>query len=170
MKAVISLLAIATLKATTAQGHDVQSSAIEVPGDIRAAAIDAGSRHGVEPNLLIAIAYTESRFKRLAVGKLGEVGLMQLRPQFFPGVTFNVANQMELSAKYLSWLRHVCRHEGNKTWLVCWNAGPSHKIRNLKKFSYYKKVMDAYRRLAAQEAAQGSEPMPFDFGVLAYGN
>lgn len=39
---------------------------------------EAAQRHGVSPFLIKAVVYTESRFKTLAVGSKGEIGLMQI--------------------------------------------------------------------------------------------
>ena len=44
--------------------------------------VDAGIRNGVDPNLLKAVIWRESRFDRTAIGSKGEVGLMQIMPKY----------------------------------------------------------------------------------------
>lgn len=41
---------------------------------------DAASRHGVDPQLVRAVIFEESRFRPDAIGSKGEVGLMQIMP------------------------------------------------------------------------------------------
>lgn len=40
-------------------------------------------QHGVDPNLAVAIAKTESRLNPAAVGTIGEIGIFQLRPEYY---------------------------------------------------------------------------------------
>ena len=42
----------------------------------------AGLRNGVDPCLLKAVIWRESRFDRTAIGSKGEVGLMQVMPKY----------------------------------------------------------------------------------------
>ena len=43
---------------------------------------EAGLRNGVDPHLVKAVIWRESRFDRTARGLKGEIGLMQIRPDF----------------------------------------------------------------------------------------
>lgn len=47
---------------------------------IEAAAMRAGQIHDVDPRLILAVMKKESRFDPNAVGKAGEIGLMQIMP------------------------------------------------------------------------------------------
>ncbi len=42
--------------------------------------LNAGARHGVDPALIKAVIWRESRFRPLVRGKAGEIGLMQVMP------------------------------------------------------------------------------------------
>ncbi|HPM76102.1 MAG TPA: lytic transglycosylase domain-containing protein [bacterium] len=69
---------------------------------------DVALRHGVEPELLCAIAWTESRFNPYVVSAKGAEGLMQLMPATARkfGVTDakNPIDNAEGGARYLRWL------------------------------------------------------------------
>lgn len=100
---------------------------------------------GVDPLLLQAIAFVESSYNPKAIGKLGELGLFQLRPEFHeikPNMT--TKQQTLVAIKYIKKLKSQC---GEK-FLQCWNMGP--RRAKEKKFlvtNYELKVQDAYKDL-----------------------
>jgi hypothetical protein len=49
---------------------------------------EAGAAHNLDPYLLTALAWSESRFDSSQVGRVGERGLMQLHPRYVHGRTF----------------------------------------------------------------------------------
>ncbi len=50
-------------------------------GDLRALAVDAARRHGLDPDLVLAVISVESGFRPQAVSPKGAQGLMQLMPR-----------------------------------------------------------------------------------------
>ena len=77
---------------------------------------EAAAKHGVDSRLVRAVIYEESRFRPGAVGKAGEVGLMQVMPNRAavdwakannvpcpePGVLFSPRINLEIGCWYLS--------------------------------------------------------------------
>ncbi len=65
-------------------------------------------RHELDPALLTAMAQVESAFDPLAVSPKGACGLLQLMPhtadRFGVSDVFDVAQNLEAGARYLSWL------------------------------------------------------------------
>ena len=75
----------------------------------------AAARHGIDPRLVRALIWRESRFRARAVGRRGEVGLMQLLPRGaaaeyarvhrVPPMSkrelFDVSNNLEVGCWYL---------------------------------------------------------------------
>lgn len=57
--------------------------------------IDVGERYDIEPELILAMIFTESRFDMYAESEAGAVGLMQLRP----ATALAVAEELELEWK-----------------------------------------------------------------------
>jgi soluble lytic murein transglycosylase-like protein len=112
-------------------------------------AYTVGSETGIEPELLIAIAKVESNFNPKAIGRShGEVGLMQLRPEYFPNASFIPKQNMELAAKYLVKLKKLCSHRG-AAWYTCFNTGPNAVINHPRLLLYYKRVESARRQIQA---------------------
>ncbi len=108
-----------------------------------------GSKYGIEPDLLYAIARVESKFNPYAVGTShGEIGLMQLRPEYFPGASFIPKQNMELAAKYLVKLKKLCSHRG-PAWYTCFNTGPNAVIHHPRLLLYYKRIESARRQVQA---------------------
>ncbi|MDP8222182.1 MAG: lytic transglycosylase domain-containing protein [Candidatus Lernaella stagnicola] len=87
----------------------------------------AALRHGVEPELLCAIAWTESRFRPYVVSPMGAQGLLQFMPA--TGRKFGVRNSMNPvesaagGARYMRYL--LAEYDGNVSLaLAAYNAGP----------------------------------------------
>ena len=90
--------------------------------------------YGLEPTLLAAVIYQESKFKADAESPSGAIGLMQLLPETAKGIalhtggsTFRVDDlyDPELNIRYGCWyLRHLLRKYGDERMaLAAYNAG-----------------------------------------------
>lgn len=109
---------------------------------------------GVDPNLALAIAETESKFNPMAVGALGELSVFQIR------VEYTHLNKQQLQGtmgiyegiRLLKETQKACQSLG-EAWFICHNLGKSggKKIKYPKQFVYYQKVMYTYNnRLAVK--------------------
>lgn len=105
--------------------------------------------YNVDPVLVKSVIAVESQFRTDAVGSHGEVGLMQLRPEYFPipreellKPNFNIRH----GVKYLSEVKKYCKHNRGFEWIVCYNAGVTggSKIQYPKLHPYYKKIAAEY--------------------------
>lgn len=110
--------------------------------------VQEAKRNGIDPSLALAIAEVESRFNPHAVGSIGEIGLFQLRPEFHPVVPGRVRHNIRVATQYLAQLKRQCAHYG-EAYFVCFNYGPSRKLKYPQLFPYYSKVK------AAQVKRQG---------------
>ena len=88
--------------------------------------VRAGRQHGVDPRLIHAVIWQESKYKNEAVSHAGAQGLMQLMPA--AAKRFNCEDRRDAEAnvaagaKYLRWL--LKRFDGNVTLaLAGYNAG-----------------------------------------------
>ncbi len=77
---------------------------------------EAGARHGIDYRLLKAVVWQESRFNPNARGRMGEIGLMQIRREYSAedwarinkipisseGILFNPPLNIEIGSWYLS--------------------------------------------------------------------
>src|SRR5687768_12489991 len=95
--------------------------------DIRALAIAAAQRHGLDPNLVLAVVGVESAFQPAAISHKGAQGLMQLMPATARelGVTdpLDPAQNLDGGTRYLRQL--VARYGGDLgKALAAYNAGP----------------------------------------------
>jgi hypothetical protein len=85
----------------------------------------AGSRHGVDPAVLAAMAKTESNFNSSAVSASGARGLMQFMPATAAGLgvdTSDAASSIDGAARYLSSLTQ--QFGSTPLALAAYNAGP----------------------------------------------
>ena len=57
--------------------------------DYTASIVSAANSYGVDPNLALAVAQTESSMNPNAVSSAGAVGLFPIMPSSFPGVNIN---------------------------------------------------------------------------------
>ena len=93
------------------------------------------SNHDLDPALLAAVVYVESRFDPNAESEAGAIGLMQLLPDTAKGIAlrtggddFVVADlrDPEINVRYGSWyLDHLRDRYGSTDWaLAAYHAGP----------------------------------------------
>lgn len=95
--------------------------------DVRALAIATARRHGLDPNLVLAVVAVESGFQPDAVSRKGAQGLMQLMPATARelGVidVLDPAQNLDGGTRYLRML--VARYGGDVgKALAAYNAGP----------------------------------------------
>jgi soluble lytic murein transglycosylase-like protein len=137
---IIVLVAVALLFARMSHASTTQ--------DFKALAAKVGPKYNIEPRLILAIIEVESSGNPMAQGPLGEIGLMQVRPEFSPGVSFEPENNIEHGARMIAILRTQCKFQAGKTWVVCFNKGPNPVDRDATKTRYYKRIMEAYANVA----------------------
>jgi soluble lytic murein transglycosylase len=88
----------------------------------------------LDPALLAAVIYQESRFRADAKSEAGAIGLMQLQPETAKGIAIRTGGSRfqtsdlyipEINVRYGSWyLRHLLdKYEDEKTALAAYNAG-----------------------------------------------
>lgn len=96
-------------------------------------------KHG---DLLLAMAYVESGYNMAAVGALGELGPLQLRPEYAPAVRTakTILDHFRIASAYLTKLERSCAFLGD-SWFVCYNLGP-----NKAKVLYANLVVDTARK------------------------
>jgi soluble lytic murein transglycosylase-like protein len=98
-----------------------------VPAYLAEIITEAAKQHGVDPNLVAAMAFKESRFNPTAVSRIGAEGIMQLKPKTarYLGVkdSFDPKQNVFGGAKYLR--KMLDRFDGNiDLALAGYNAGP----------------------------------------------
>lgn len=100
---------------------------------------------GWDPVLLKAIAHVESSMNPKAVGKIGELGLFQMRPEFHAvKPNMNVKEQTLAAIKHLEEVKQRC---GDR-FLQCWNMGTTKALsKGYKHTRYEKKVANAYKNI-----------------------
>lgn len=103
--------------------------------------------NGINPAVTSAVISVESNGRVMAVGSShGEIGLMQIRPQFVPETKlqlFNPCTNIMRGTALLRTARKKCKHTIDKTWINCYNLGITggSRLRHPKKWNYYKKVI-----------------------------
>lgn len=107
-------------------------------------------QHNLDPNLIVAIARTESGLNPNAVGAKGEIGVFQLRPEFHDVRNGDTEHNIEVAIKYLSEIRTKWEPTYGNAWFIKYNLGPNYRqIKNPKLFPYYIKVMSNVNRTLA---------------------
>jgi hypothetical protein len=88
-----------------------------------ASIIAAAQKAGIDPNLALAVAQTESSMNPSAISSAGAIGLFQLMPSSFPGGNINdPLTNIDLGVNYLSSL--LDQYGGDVTLaLAAYNAG-----------------------------------------------
>jgi hypothetical protein len=98
------------------------------PNDLRALAIATARRHGLDPDLVLAVISVESAFRKDAVSPKGAQGLMQLMPgtarELGVKDAFDPAQNLDAGARYLNTLLEQF-HGDVRLALAAYNAGPN---------------------------------------------
>lgn len=98
----------------------------QAPRDVGEAIASAADRHGLDPALLSAVAWQESRFRQGAVSSKGAVGVMQLMPATARALGVDGADltqNIHGGAAYLAQM--LSRYNGDTALaLAAYNAGP----------------------------------------------
>jgi soluble lytic murein transglycosylase-like protein len=119
----------------------------------------AAAKYDMCPYVITAVIQTESQFDTAAVGPVGELGLMQLRPEFYlqvnedPKVLLDPQVNIDRGTKLLNSLMKRCKHKKDLQFVLCYNLGVTgaSRIKNPHEFSYYKKVKANYERAKEQK-------------------
>ena len=98
-----------------------------MPQYLAKAISDAANTYGVDPNLVAAMAFQESRFNASAVSRIGAQGVMQLKPRTARALgvrdSFDARQNVFGGTKYLRQL--LDRFQGDVDMaLAAYNAGP----------------------------------------------
>jgi soluble lytic murein transglycosylase len=136
-RAVLVLAAVAAAAGGLALVHAADPAwytRLRYPLDYEAIVRGHAENYSLDPALLAAVIYEESRFRASARSPSGAIGLMQLLPSTARGIAlrtggsrFRVADlhDPEINVRYGSWyLRHLLRKYGDvETALAAYNAG-----------------------------------------------
>ena len=115
---------------------------------IEAAAHIASERYGVDKTLILAVIQVESGFDPYAIGGIGEVGLMQLRPEMHECASFNILENVLCGTRYLATVKQRCKPKYGNLWFVCYNRGPNAPILNYpERFPYVAKVLQVKKNM-----------------------
>lgn len=102
----------------------------------------------MDPDIVLAVITVESNWNPYRKGKHGEIGLMQLLPEYFPTAKVgDVDGNIRLGVKHLAFVRAHCPARHELTWLTCYNNGVNRRPKHPTLHPYYKKVMNAYQEI-----------------------
>lgn len=108
------------------------------------------SKHKVDYRQITAQAEVESTFKIDATGRLGERGLLQVRPATFSehgsGNIEDWRDTLEAGVSYIAWLN---RHYGES--ILSYNAGPNNPRKHIVSRGYSARVRQMMTRLGMTE-------------------
>jgi len=131
------------VEATTAAGGDLQSLAVQ-----------AAQRHGLDPDLVLAVVAVESNFRPQAVSPKGAQGLMQLMPATAASLgvrdVFDPAQNLDGGARHLGSLLTLYGGDLARA-LAAYNAGAKAVDRNngvppyRETREYVRKVLKRYK-------------------------
>lgn len=99
------------------------------------------SANNLDPELAVAVAKVESSLNPNARGKLGEVGLFQIRPKFAKLAIYTPKENIEEGIRQLVYWKAHCPV---KEFVVCYNQG-ARKPKYPQLHPYYKKVLLYYK-------------------------
>ena len=101
--------------------------------------------NGIDPKLTQAVIKTESNYNQNAVGQLGEIGLMQIRPEHVKVTRkqlFDPCTNVKVGTEILKRAMDNCKHKEDNTFVNCYNLGigGGSRLRYPKKWRYYVKI------------------------------
>ncbi len=102
--------------------------------------------NGINPQITQAVIKVESNGNARAVGQVGELGLMQVRPEHVPVsrlMLFDPCTNIKYGTAILKRAMNKCKHQLDNTWINCFNLGVrgGSRLKHPKKFLYYKKIV-----------------------------
>jgi soluble lytic murein transglycosylase-like protein len=110
----------ATIPAGALSGDAAERRAALAP-----AFAEAGARHGIDPALLEAVAWTESNFDPTAVSPAGAIGLMQIMPGTAGDLGVDPTDPLQAIDGAARYLRQQLDRFGDvRLALAAYNAGP----------------------------------------------
>jgi soluble lytic murein transglycosylase-like protein len=122
-------------------------------GDLKALAVSAARRHGLDPDLVLAVVSVESSFRPRAVSPKGAQGLMQLMPKTASALgvedPLDPAQNLDGGARHLGSLLTLYGGDVRKA-LAAYNAGEGAVARHggvppyRETRAYVKKVLELY--------------------------
>jgi soluble lytic murein transglycosylase-like protein len=128
--------------------------AVPAGGDLREIAASAARRHGLDPELVVAVVSVESGFRPAAVSPKGAQGLMQLMPRTAASLgvedAFDPAQNLDGGARHLGQLLTLYGGDVARA-LAAYNAGEGAVQRHggvppyRETRAYVKKVLERYR-------------------------
>lgn len=122
--------------------------------------------YGIDPALTLAVIEQESSFRSGAIGPHGEIGLMQLHPEYFNKYDdkkelFDINTNIRLGVNHLAGIkkRQKSKFPG-KLWVICYNLGETgcRKLKNPAMYPYYQKIKvkyDKYKKCIDTETRCG---------------
>jgi soluble lytic murein transglycosylase-like protein len=132
----------------------LEEVAVPPGGDLREVAAAAARRHGLDPELVLAVVSVESGFRPGAVSPKGAQGLMQLMPRTAASLgvedSFDPAQNLDGGARHLGQLLTLYDGDLVKA-LAAYNAGEGavHRHGGVPPYretrAYVKKVLEQYR-------------------------
>jgi hypothetical protein len=149
--------------------------AVEMQASQRMEALihQVSEKHGVDPELVKAVARVESNYNPYAVSQRGAQGIMQLVPgtarRFGVANTFDVKQNIEGGVKYLKFLMELFPNNLTKI-LAAYNAGENAVIKHRgvppyrETREYVRKITSLYSRKDLIQTAR-NEP---DGGIVRY--
>lgn len=117
--------------------------------------IRESQKHGMDPIFTLAIIKTESKFNPIAIGTVGEIGLMQIRPETGQWIAKKFgfkwlgknslkdpAMNIKFGVAYLSYLKSKYKNQAIK-YINAYNLGPTKVLRMGKKVKnhYYAQIV-----------------------------
>ncbi len=114
-------------------------------------------RKGIDPRLVVAVIACESSFRPDAVGKKGEIGLGQLKPETAAGLGVDPHDPIQNIEGCVGYIKQQLERFGSlELALAAYNAGPTSvsKAGGIPQNSvtprYVQKVLELYRKLCGQ--------------------
>lgn len=100
----------------------------------------------MDASLIESVVRHESSMNSNAIGAAGEIGLMQIKPQYVKGYTreqlFDPQINLIVGIKQLKDAKRTCVHQNDIEWLTCFNMGNTgaKKLAHPDLFPYIKSI------------------------------